>query len=125
MIVGLGIDFIENRRVERELAQGEWEREDGIFSGEEITHCNAGKKPGLRYAACFAAKEAVLKALGTEVSDLAVFREVEVKFRAGSEYGIVLHARLQSKASALGVRHINLSIAATKRQTGAMVILES
>jgi len=125
VIVGLGVDLIENRRVEQELARREWSREDGIFSGEELRHCNTGKKPHQPYAACFAAKEAALKALGIEVGDLAIFREVEVKFGTGSEYGIVLHDRLQSKAMRLGVRHINLSIAATKKQTGAMVILES
>ena len=125
MIVGLGIDLIENRRVEQELARGEWAREDGIFSSEEIRHCNTGKKPARRYAACFAAKEAALKALGAGVGDLAIFRKVEVKFGTGSEYGIVLHDRLQSEAGRLGVRHINLSIAATETQTGAMVILES
>ncbi len=125
MIVGLGIDLIENRRVERELARGEWAQEDGIFCGEEIRHCSTGKKPGLRYAACFAAKEAALKALGAEVGNLAIFREVEVKVGSGGEYGIVLHDRLRSKAGRLGVRHINLALAATKRQTGAMVILES
>ncbi len=125
MIVGLGIDLIENRRIEQELARGEWAREDGIFSGEEIRRCNTGKKPARRYAACFAAKEAALKALGAAVGDLAIFREVEVEFETGGEYGIVLHDRLQAEAGRLGVRHINLAIAATKTQTGAMVILES
>jgi holo-[acyl-carrier protein] synthase len=125
VIVGLGIDVIENRRVEQELARGDWAREDGIFSSEEIAHCNTGKKPARRYAACFAAKEAALKALGVAVGDLAIFREVEVRFDTGSEYGIVLHDRLRSEAGRLGVRHINLSIAATKTQTGAMVMLES
>jgi holo-[acyl-carrier protein] synthase len=125
VIVGLGIDVIENRRVEQELARGEWAQEDGIFSGAEIRQCNTGKKPARRYAACFAAKEAALKALGAAVGDLAIFREVEVKFGTGSEHGIVLHDRLKSEAGRLGVRHINLSIAATKTQTGAMVILES
>jgi holo-[acyl-carrier protein] synthase len=125
VIVGLGIDLIENRRVEQELSRGEWVREDGIFSREEIRYCSMGKKPARRYAACFAAKEAALKALGAGVGDLAIFHEVEVKAGTGSKHGIVLHHRLQSHARRLGVRQINLSVAATKRQTGAMVILES
>ena len=56
MIVGLGIDVIENRRVEQELAQGEWAQEDGIFSGAEIRQCNTGKKPARRYAAMLCGK---------------------------------------------------------------------
>ena len=124
MIRGLGIDLIENCRFERELTRGEWIRENGIFTGEEI-HCCAGKNSAPRYAACFAAKEAALKALGVEVRDLAVFREVEAKFDAGNVCGIVLHDRLHAEAGRLGVRRINLSVAATKKQTGAMVVLES
>jgi holo-[acyl-carrier protein] synthase len=125
VIVGLGIDLIENGQVEQELARGEWVRENGIFSGEEIRYCSIGKKPALRYAACFAAKEATLKALGAGVEDLAIFREVEINVGTGSKHGIVLHHRLQADARRLGVRRINLSIAAAKRQTGAIVILES
>ena len=125
MIVSLGIDLIENRRVEQELARGEWAREDGIFSGQEIRLCNTGKTPARRYAACFAAKEAALKALGAGVEDLAIFREVEVKFGADNGCGIVLHDRLQAEAGRRGVKQINLSIATTKTHTSAMVILES
>ena len=61
MIVGLGIDLLENNRVERELARGDWLLNEGIFTREEIKDCSGSRKPALRYAACFAAKEATLK----------------------------------------------------------------
>ena len=125
MIVGLGIDLVECSRFERELAQGEWTREDGVFTGKEILYCRAGKHAARRYATCFAAKEATLKALGTGAGDLASFREVELRVGSGSECRIVLHGRLVSKVRRLGARYINLAIAAAKKQTGAMVILES
>ena len=125
MIVGLGIDLVEHSRVERELARGDWLLGNGIFSSQEIQHCSNGRRPALRYAACFAAKEATLKALGVVVSDLAIFREVEVGSSMDSKYAVVLHHRLKSESQRLGVRRIRLSLAATAKQTGAMVILES
>ena len=125
MIVGLGVDLIENRRVRQELARGDWQQDDGIFTSEEIRRCDAGKNPALHYAACFAAKEATLKALGVEVSDLAMFREVEVSLDPNGDHVVVLHGRLQSESKQLGVRHIRVSVAAAVKQTGAMVILES
>ena len=125
VIVGLGIDLVDNSRFEQELARGQWTRADGIFTGEEILYSRSGRHAAQRYAACFAAKEAALKALGVGVEDLAIFREVEVRFGRGGVCGIVLHDRLQLEAGRLGVRHINLSIAGAKKQTGAMVILES
>jgi holo-[acyl-carrier protein] synthase len=123
MIVGLGIDLVANRRVERELARGEWLLGDGIFTSREISRCSRDRRPALCYAACFAAKEATLKALGVEVADLGMMREVEVQL--GDRCTIVLHDRMKSESEHLGVRHIRLSIAPSKRQTGAMVILES
>ena len=125
MIVGLGVDLLENSRIAQELARGDWRQENGVFTSEEVKRCSTGKNPALRYAACFAAKEATLKALGVGVSDLAMFREVEIGLDENGEYAVVLHDRLKSESEQLGVRHIRVSVAAAAKQTGAMVILES
>ncbi|MGA2904366.1 MAG: holo-ACP synthase [Candidatus Korobacteraceae bacterium] len=125
MIVGLGVDLLENSRFAQELARDEWRQENGVFTSEEIKRCSSGKNPALHYAACFAVKEATLKALGVGVSDLAVFREVEIGLDENGDHAVVLHDRLQSESEQLGVRHIRVSIAAAAKQTGAMVILES
>lgn len=125
MILGLGIDLLETRRVEQELARGEWLRNDGIFTAEEIKHCSSAGEPARRYAACFAAKEATLKALGVRVSDLAIFREVEVGPGSDCSYKVTLYDRLKGECERLGVRRIKLSISCPAGQTGAIVILEA
>jgi len=125
VIRGMGIDLIENRRFQQELAQDEWKPESGIFTREEVRACRSGKHHDRRYAACFAVKEAALKALGVCVGDLAIFREVEVRFGPAGPSAIVLRDRLKSEAGRLGVRRVHLSIAAARKQTGAMVVLES
>ncbi len=121
MIIGIGIDLLENGRVERELGRGEWRQGDGIFTAEEIRSCSSAGRPAHRFAACFAAKEATLKALGVPVTDLTNFREVEVGFENSS---IALHGRLKQQSEQLGVRHIRLSTTVRRDLTGAMVILE-
>jgi holo-[acyl-carrier protein] synthase len=125
VIVGLGIDLLENSRVERELARGDWLLDDGIFTREEIRHCSGARKPGLRYAACFAAKEATLKAMNARISDLGIFREVEVRAGSDREYELVLHGRLKTQGERLGVRRTRLSLARTAKHTAAAVILEA
>ena len=125
MIVGLGIDLVENRRVEQEVARGDWLAGDGIFTSEEINYCRRAKKPGLRFAACFAAKEATLKALGVAPDDLGFFREAEVRAGRDGRCGIVLHRRLGAQGERLGVRQIRLAMASSTKLTGAMVILEA
>ncbi len=124
VIVGLGIDLLENSRVERELARGDWLLNEGIFTREEIKHCSGSSKPALRYAACFAAKEATFKAMNARISDLTIFREVEVQAGADSEYRLVLHGGLRRQSERLGARRTRLSIARSAKHTVAMVILE-
>jgi holo-[acyl-carrier protein] synthase len=124
VIVGLGIDLLENSRVERELARGEWLLDEGIFTREEIKHCSGSRKPALRYAACFAAKEATLKAMNARISDLTIFREIEVQAGADSEYRLVLHGGLRTQFECRGARQIRLSVARNAKHTVAMVILE-
>lgn len=125
MILGLGIDFLETSRVERELSRGRWLSEHGIFTPGEISYCGSARRPARRYAACFAAKEAALKALGVRVRDLAMFREVEVEPGSGDEYKLVLHERLKAASEQLGVRRVTLSIAYKAAQVGAVVVLEA
>lgn len=125
MIAGLGIDIVETSRVARELDDGPWLAREGVFTLAEITYCSTARNPAQRYAACFAAKEATLKALGMEVKDLGYFREVEVQFDLSIEGRITLHGRAQNMATELGIRNLQLSIAVTRKRVGAMVILES
>ena len=125
MILGLGIDFLETRRVAQELARGEWLQDDGIFTAEEIGRCSSAGEPARSYTECFAAKEAALKALGLPVRDLAMFREAEVGLVDDRGYELILHDRLKAESEKLGVRRIRLAFAGDARQAGAIVILEN
>jgi holo-[acyl-carrier protein] synthase len=125
VIVGVGIDFFENSRMEEELARNEWRQEEGIFTAKEISWCDAGQEPARRYAACFATKEAALKALSLQVSDLAMFREVELAREIGRGPQILFHDRLKAASERLGAGGAKLSIAHGAHRTGAILILES
>ena len=125
MIIGVGVDLVDISRLARDLARERWEASSGVFAADEIAYCSAGGRPEQRFAACFAAKEATLKALGTEIPDLGILREVELTSGEGKRSAIVLHHRARAIAEQLGARHINLSLAVGKKKVGAMVILES
>jgi holo-[acyl-carrier protein] synthase len=64
-VAGVGTDLVECRRIEQ-MIQRHGDRFLGrVFSAQEIAYCNRGKRPAEHFAARFAAKEAILKALGT------------------------------------------------------------
>ena len=125
MIVGIGVDLIRCSRIERELSNGPWQAAEGVFTTQELRNCGEGKRKAARMAACFTAKEAALKALGAEVEDLGMFREVEVLYGPSREPCIALHGRARSRARRLGVTHIWVSTASAKKHAGALVVLES
>ncbi len=123
MIVGLGIDLLENSRVERELARSEWLASDGVFTPRESIAFRTDTRPAARYAASFAAKEAAAKALGVPAS-MEMFRHAELLAQEGRDQ-LVLSQSLESRAREMGVRQIWLSLARTPGKTVAMVILET
>ena len=62
-IVGLGVDICEIARMERALARHPTLRER-VFTPEEVAYCDSKARPAESYAGRFAAREAVIKALG-------------------------------------------------------------
>ncbi len=122
MILGIGIDFLENRRVEQELSRSEWRLGDGVFTQNEIAFCSSATKPAFHYAACFAVKEATLKALGLGVGDLAILRDVELG--PGPTPEIILHNRAKTESEQQGTRRIWVSITRSRIHTGALVVVE-
>lgn len=75
-ITGLGVDIVEIERMRLALERRPRIKER-LFSEEERRYCEARNRPEIHYAMRFAAKEAVLKALGTGFSGVR-FRDVEV-----------------------------------------------
>ena len=65
MAAGIGIDVIEIRRIERALERRPRLRER-LFTPDELAYADARARPGRHLAARFAAKEAVIKALGAD-----------------------------------------------------------
>ncbi|MFG2293851.1 holo-ACP synthase [Streptomyces sp. NPDC048603] len=77
MRIAVGVDLVPVSRVSRLLAENPAAEQD-IFTGREIGYC-AGKRNRLAHlAARFAAKEAVLKALGTGLGPGLRWTDVEV-----------------------------------------------
>lgn len=124
MVLGSGIDVIAVDDVRRELAHGTWTAADGILRDSELHFCNAVRSPARRLAACFVAKEAVLKALGIPVADLEMFREVEVGGIQRGQATITLYGRVRHQSASLGVQRVLTALHSDRRFAAAMVILE-
>ena len=110
--VGLGVDIVEIERMRKILKRSPaFARK--VFSCEECCYCDATSQPEVHYATRFAAKEAVLKALGTGFSEGIGVRDVEVRRTSKGRPYAVLSGRAKQVAQSLGVRELPLSLSFT------------
>jgi holo-[acyl-carrier protein] synthase len=111
MITGLGVDIVEIDRMRTALGRHPKMRER-LFSEEERAYCDKRNRPEIHYALRFAAKEAVLKALGTGFAGMR-FTDVEVVRDAGGRPTPRLAGRAKEVADGLGVVELHLSMSYT------------
>ena len=110
--VGLGVDIVEIARVRRILERTPSFRAR-VFSEGERAYCDATANPEVHYATRFAAKEAVVKALGTGFSRGIGVRDIEVRRNAKGRPYVVLQGRAKEIAAEQGVRELPLSLSFT------------
>ena len=125
MIVGIGIDVAEVKRI-RAVIESQGERFlRRVFTVEEVAYCEKFKNKYERYAGRFAAKEAAMKALGTGWSRGVRWVDVEVVRARGGRPILELKGEARKVADRLGVKNIALSMTHTVEQAIAQVIFEN
>jgi holo-[acyl-carrier protein] synthase len=125
MIVGLGVDVVEIRRI-REALKHQGERFiRRIYTEAEQTFCEARRDPAPHYAVRFAAKEALFKALGTGWANGMRWQDVEVLRREQDAPILVLSLAAEKRSQKLGTRSIHLSLSHSADSALAVVILEN
>jgi holo-[acyl-carrier protein] synthase len=125
LIIGCGIDLVEIERIEKIIKKWGDNFIFRIFTSLEREYCE--KKKGNKfqsYAGKFAAKEALLKALGLGLRK-ANWKEIEIKNDELGQPIIDTFGKLKNIASTKGVSKYFLSISHTKEYAVAQVILES
>ena len=106
MEYAVGIDVIEIARVRKVLERHPERFLQRVFTPEEVAFCR-GRVPEL--AARFAAKEAVMKALGTGARGLA-WREIEVLPNRRGKPLVYLHGNALKRGAEIGIRGIDISL---------------
>jgi holo-[acyl-carrier protein] synthase len=96
-LFGIGTDIIEIERIKKAIERKQNRFISHLFTPIEITYCKRFKEPYGHYAGRFAAKEAVLKALGTGLSEGITWHDIEVRNEENGQPQIHLSAALQKK----------------------------
>ncbi|MGI6046020.1 MAG: holo-ACP synthase [Eggerthellaceae bacterium] len=122
MQVNMGVDIVEIERFRELLNRSPWFPEKA-FSEDERSYCEKRANPVSHYACRFAAKEAVVKALGCGFSDGVWVRDVEVRTNAKGRPFVVLSGRAKEIAQDLQVREIPLSLSFTHQEAIACALV--
>ncbi len=119
-VLGLGTDLVEIPRF-RAVLDRRPRLADRVFDERERAALAGRRDPVPGLAARFAAKEAVMKALGVGLGAFAL-AEVEVSRREGGEPVVELHGRAAALAERRGVREWRLSLSHTGTTAMAVVL---
>jgi len=124
MIQGIGIDLVENERIEKII--NKWGKKflQRVFSEGEIGYCGRHIQASINYGARFAAKEAFLKALGIGLGRGVKLCEIEVVHDDQGKPDLILHGEAHLQIEKRLIKGVHLSLTHTKNYATAMVILE-
>jgi holo-[acyl-carrier protein] synthase len=122
MIIGIGIDLVKIDRIDKagKNRSGFLER---VFTEREREYCSRQKFPAQHYAGRFAAKEAVLKAIGTGWSTGVKWTDMEVLHGDGGGPVVNISGRVKDLMDLRGVRQILLSYSHDEGYAVAHVVL--
>ncbi len=121
MIIGTGVDIVEIERIAKAAKSGRFFEK--IFSDAEITLFEACKYRMETVAGRFAAKEAVLKALGCGLGDLPM-KDIETLRAPSGQPVVALKGAAEQKAREMGVGKMHISISHSERYAVAHVVAE-
>jgi holo-[acyl-carrier protein] synthase len=121
MVGGIGIDIIEIERVERLLSRHA-DRLDRVFTASEIAYCASRRKPGESYAARFAVKEAVLKAIGIGWRGGVAWTDVETVLDPLGAPSVVLRGETLQRSRDRGIVDFRVSISHSQENAVALVV---
>jgi len=124
MIYGVGIDLVDNDRMEKIIKKWGLKFLGRIFSEGEIAYCGRHVQSSIHYGARFAAKESFLKALGIGLGEGVRLNDIEVVNDEKGKPELVLGGEAKEQIRKRKINKIHLSLTHTKQYASAVVLLE-
>lgn len=124
-IMGIGTDIVDVARIEKLLRDKRDEFLARVFTPEEVAYCDGKARPAIHFAARFAAKEALMKAIGTGWAKGVGFGDIRVVNDPDGKPGLQTHGETKRILDGFGPSFLWLSLSHTKEYAMAVVVIES
>jgi holo-[acyl-carrier protein] synthase len=125
MIIGVGIDNVQSKRMKEMLLKWADRVENRVFDEEELEYSKSKGETHLHLAARFAAKEALFKALGKGLSEGMTWTDLMIQNDETGKPHIHLRRKAKDIADQMGVATIHVSLTHTDECAMAVVVLEA
>jgi len=122
MIYGIGIDIIRVERMRQVVEKWEEKFLRRVFTEQEISYCYKRKNPFLSLAVRFAAKEALIKAIGSEIP--VSFKDIEVTNNDTGKPSLTVKGKLEALFNNYSIKKIYLSLSHEHDYGVACVVIE-
>ncbi len=121
-IVGVGIDLAEVSRIASLLERHGETFLKKTFTQNEIAYCSKKAAPAMHFAARFAAKEAVAKALGCGIAEGVSLTGISIENDALGKPEAVLDEGARRRLEAIGAGKVLVSLTHTKEHAQAIAV---
>jgi holo-[acyl-carrier protein] synthase len=121
-IVSIGTEIVECLRIGRMIEQHGELFLTRVYTEREITHCQARKRATEHFAARWAAKEAVLKALGTTWKRGLPWTDIEIRQDRAGQLEVRLCGAVRDIAEGLHIGKLLLSMSHCRAYAMAYVL---
>ena len=122
MIFGIGTDMVEISRIQKAIEKNPRFLQK-VYTEKEIAYCHRKRNPWQSFAARFAAKEAVSKAMGTGLGKIGL-TDIEVLNQSSGQPQIILHGAAQVFAAEHGFVRVHISLSHSEAYAIATAIIE-
>lgn len=125
MAIFCGVDIIEIDRLKKSITEQRGFK-DRVFTDSEISYCeNRNNAKYESYAARFAAKEAVVKALGRGIADGLEWKQIEILNNELGKPYVVLYRRALELFNEMGAKSMDISLSHCSEYAVAYVVIDT
>ena len=118
-IFGIGIDIVEVDRITSAIEKHGSSFAERLFTADERAYCEKHTVPARYYAARFAAKEAISKALGTGIGGRVGWLDLEIVHSSGGAPKVLLRGKAAEFARQNGIVDVQISLTHAREYAAA------
>lgn len=121
-ILGVGTDIIEVLRIAQMIERHGEQFVSRVYTSHEIDYCSSRNHATQHFAAHWVAKEAILKALGSEWVRGIRWKDIEIRIAAGERPKVAFAGGARELCETLGVTDLQLSLSHCRTYATAFAI---